>query len=227
MKQLWSLTRLPDTSDRLVAGLQSHLAVSDLLVAVMRIQGQEQTYVWLDGCLGCRVGRCEPGCRTDLLQRAMRGSYLRLVPHGLRARPYHQRVLAWPTRQAQPLDGAVLAPWNEARLLIQYHPWPFGKPGTIAATALFVAEKGAPVATALRQQGWTVVPLPLHLPLYQAKGLPPSLPLGLPYPHPPLLPGMRVQSEPAQEGVSLSKMQPATITPYQDQPPAGEEIDAT
>jgi hypothetical protein len=188
MKQLWGLTRTATPGERMTNGLSYHLRVSELMTVLMKVGDQVQSYVLLDGCKGCRSGRCETGCRTDLLRRSLENdSALRQVIHGLQPRPYTRRVLAWPGKSAQPLSVTLLNEWEEARLTIHYHPWPFGK-GKIAAVALLLVGEGETNPKAvLREQGWNAVALPLWLPFYQPKAVPQSLPFGQPYPHPPLL----------------------------------------
>ena len=79
--------------------------------------------------------------------------------HGLSRRPYTRAVLAWPTRTAQPLTGALLAGWNDARLSLHWRQSVLRKHITLAALLLVGADGPAPTP-AVRAAGWRCLPLP-------------------------------------------------------------------
>jgi hypothetical protein len=62
---------LPDAAG-LAAGLRLHLAHAPLTSTLVQIGDPQRAYVALDGCGGCLRGRCEPGCRVELLRRLLR-----------------------------------------------------------------------------------------------------------------------------------------------------------
>lgn len=149
----------------LAAGLQLHLAHASLSSTLMKIGDQQRAYVALSGCDGCRHGRCEPGCRVELFRRLLRATLrdttLLPVAQGLAMRPYRRLALAWPGTQAQPIDGHVLTPWDEARLTLF---WRRDGQHTIAASALLAAGIGDPHPVRLfADRGWHAVPLPVWM----------------------------------------------------------------
>ena len=163
---LWRLKGDPQAvaPEKLTAGLRHHLQSDDLTTVVMQIGTIQQSYVLLPVCEGCALGGCALGCRASLLRRVLRSSggeqcVLRAFPQGLRRRPYTRAVLAWPTRNAQPLTNTLLAAWPEARLSLHWRQRLLRKHITVAALLLVGADGPAP-APALRAAGWSTLPLP-------------------------------------------------------------------
>jgi hypothetical protein len=155
---------LPDATG-LAAGLRLHLAHAPLTSTLVQIGDVQRAYVALDGCGGCLRGRCEPGCRVELLRRLLRasldGATLQTVPRGLAACPYARVALAWPGRNARPPAGAILAAWEEARLSIH---WQRGPRATITVSALLATGVGeGDPARILTELGWNALPLPPSL----------------------------------------------------------------
>jgi hypothetical protein len=126
-RTLWRLIPNAMTAScPVVDALHTHLAHAPLTSVLVQIGGAQRLYLALDGCAGCADDRCLPGCRADLLHRALRArgaGELSLVPEGLAARPFTSGVLALPQRDAQPLDGALLRPWADARLVLHWGSW--------------------------------------------------------------------------------------------------------
>jgi hypothetical protein len=181
--------------------LRIHLAHAPLTTVLMQIGDAQRLYLALDGCSGCADGRCLPGCRADLLRRALRASgvgELSLVREGLAARPYSHAVLALPSRDAQPIDGALLSAWSDARLILHWRNW---TGGMLAATALLLTGEGPDPLAVVRACRWQTFALlgPLRRRVMQP--IPAALPLGrrwygMPYlPHPI----SRVEEQPVSE----------------------------
>jgi hypothetical protein len=214
---LWRLegatTEFLHDATGLAAGLRLHLAHAPLTSTLVQIGDVQRAYVALDGCGGCLRGRCEPGCRVELLRRLLRasldGATLQAVLRGLAARLYTRVALAWPGRNAHPLAGDILAAWEEARLSIH---WQRGPRATITASALLAngAGEGDP-ARVLAEHGWNALPLPPRLLSRIESGSLPLLKVGRLWHHEPalLLPaaGGRVLEAPghiasADEGIA-------------------------
>lgn len=158
MQTLWRLENISvqmDIDAPLVADvLRVHLAHAPLTAVLMQIGAAQRLYLALDGCPGCADSRCLPGCRADLLRRALRASgvgELALVREGLAARPYAQAVLALPSRDAQPLDGALLSAWSDARLILHWRTW---TGDMLAATALLLTGEGPDPLAVVRACRW-------------------------------------------------------------------------
>jgi hypothetical protein len=119
--QLWRLDAAHDQSiddHRTAEALRSYLAHAGLANVLVRIGQETRAYLALDGCDGCDQGRCLPGCRAELLRRAMRAAGtgdLTLVREGLARRQYTTALPAIPTNRARRLDADILQHWNEAR----------------------------------------------------------------------------------------------------------------
>ncbi len=182
MQTLWRLENISvqmDIDAPLVADvLRVHLAHAPLTAVLMQIGAAQRLYLALDGCPGCADGRCLPGCRADLLRRALRASgvgELALVREGLAARPYAQAVLALPSRDAQPLDGALLSAWSDARLILHWRNW---TGDMLAATALLLTGEGPDPLAVVRACRWQTFALlgPLRRRVIQP--IPAALPLG-------------------------------------------------
>jgi hypothetical protein len=179
---------LPDATG-LAAGLRLHLAHAPLTSTLVQIGDTQRAYVALDGCGGCLRGRCEPGCRVELLRRLLRaslgGASLQAVPRGLAARPYTRVALAWPGRNTRPLAGDFLAAWEEARLSIH---WQRGPRATITASALLAAGAGeGDPARILTELDWNALPLPPRLFSRIESGSLPLLRVGRVWRHEPTL----------------------------------------
>jgi hypothetical protein len=164
-------------------GLRRHLAVAPLLSVLVRIGQREQAYVALEGCGGCAIDRCEPGCRVELLRRTVRSACgasggLHRAPKGLAARPYARVVLARPRNGAQMLGGELLRAFDDARLTLHWHMAPKGPPRLGAALA--VGTGGPHPAVALRECGWRAWPVPPALLPLARKLFCSALPRGLP-----------------------------------------------
>lgn len=181
-------------ANALAQGLRRHLQHADLLTCLVRIDQRKQAYVALDGCPNCPTGRCVPGCRVELLRRAVRVAFgpaaqLRPVPKGLADRPYTRLALALPSPRAQPLDGDLLASWAEARLILHWHR--AGKGRLSVAAALAAGVGGPEPAAALLERGWRLLPVPTALLPAALKlvgaALPPRLPIARRWPGDPSL----------------------------------------
>jgi hypothetical protein len=170
-------------------GLQLHLQHTELTSVLMQIGEQQQAYVGLDGCDSCAHGRCKPGCYVELLRRLLRvcftGGKLHSVPGGLARRLYGRVALAWPTAKIAPLTNLSLAPWSEARLMMQ---WRGTYEQTACAALLAVGADGPNPAAALQVQGWQAWALPKALGTRLANNArPPRLPFARSWPHAPTL----------------------------------------
>jgi hypothetical protein len=142
-----------------VAGLTTHLRYGPLTSLLVRIGRGQRAYVALAGCAGCRLGRCQLGCPTDLLRRMLRahapGVTMTAVPKGLASRPYTEIAIAWSTAGAAPLDAGWLTDWPDARLQLQYAAG--AHPRVLALVA--VGSEGPPLLPALRARGWRALPV--------------------------------------------------------------------
>lgn len=195
-QRLWALDGHlltdPTAQATLTTSLQRLSQVAHLHLVLIKRGHQARSYLATEGCPGCLHGRCEVGCRTDLLTRVLRQTApqvtLRHVPLGLIARPYARRWLAWPTTAAQPLTADLLTGMAEARLILHWQPPLLPRqPATLCALLLTGADS-ADGAARLRTCGWQVVTLPAWLPWFRATaGLPPTLPPGRTPPFPPTL----------------------------------------
>ena len=139
-------------------GLVRHLQCDDLATTLMRVGDEQRVYIRVRGCDGCARGRCVIGCRVALLRRVLRaaidqGVQLELVRANVRARPYSRTLIAWPAKDARPLDSALLAAWSEARLTVCLHSRTFGS-GIVASAQLHVGAEGPPLIEELRAYGW-------------------------------------------------------------------------
>ena len=109
-------------NDNLAKGLRRHMTIRPFVNTLMQIGTAQQTYLALPGCGKCERNQCAITCHVQLLRRVLAGSgtALRLLPvvQGFIPRTYTRAVVASPTRDAQPLDGAFLADaaWGDARL---------------------------------------------------------------------------------------------------------------
>lgn len=186
--QLWRLDAAA-TTESLTTDLRAYLAHATLTTILVRIGDRTRAYLALDGCAGCVIGRCLPGCRTDLLRRALTaqgGGTLTLVRDGLARRTYTRAVLACPLRDAQPLDAALLAAWPEARLTLA---WRGGQGSRVMVGALLLtgAAGDAPTA-ALGARRWRAIALPTHVLLRRYHlPIPPAPPLSVTWPGEPYL----------------------------------------
>jgi hypothetical protein len=189
---LWRLNteepaRLEVALERVIA---PYLAHSPLTAVLVRLGDATRAYLILHSCDGCKSGRCVPGCRADLLRRALRAERLGElvpVPSGLAKRPYRRLAYAVPRKRAAVLTADLLARWPEARLVIQWRR--AGSSGVACAAQLLVSAVGPSPAAALRAQGWWALPVlrtlwrrstapaPLPFPLRSPWGKPPFLPL--------------------------------------------------
>jgi hypothetical protein len=186
---LWRLAHTDSTVSTQVAELlRVHLAHAALTTLLAQIGDAQRLYLVLDGCSGCADGRCLPGCRADLLRRALRAcgaGELSLVREGLAARPYTRAVLALPTRDAQPLDSALLSPWSDARLVLYWRSW---RGDTLLATALLLTGEGPDPLAMVCVYGWQTFPLLGPLLRRLAQPVPTPLPLGRRWQGMPYLP---------------------------------------
>lgn len=167
-----------------------YLAHAPLTAVLVRLGDATRAYLVLHSCDGCKSLRCVPGCRADLLRRALRAERigdLVPVPSGLAKRPYRRLAYAIPWKQAKVLDADFLARWPEARLVIQWRR--AGRSGATGAAQLLIGAAGPSPAAALRAQGWWALsvlrtlwrrspaPAPLPFPLTTSWGKRPFLPL--------------------------------------------------
>jgi hypothetical protein len=184
----------PTHPDVLRAGLRRHLAVAPLLSVAVRIGRRQQAYVALEGCMGCAIDRCEPGCRVELLRRTTRGAFgsagvLYHVPKGLAFRPYSRLALAWPGRGARMLTSELLRPYDDARLTLHWHA--AGK-GSLRVSALLAASGDGPdPCVVLREHGWQIFAMPgplMRLAIGRCcAGIPRGLPIAGQWVHDPAL----------------------------------------
>lgn len=158
----------------LKTSLALHLAHAPLTTVLARIGDTTRAYLSLVGCAGCFAGRCHPGCRADLLSRALHAAGIAqpaLIPGGLACRPFTRATLARPGAAAQPLDETLLAPWPDARLIVHWQD------ARTVAALLATSGDGPTPTTVLRRAGWLPVPLATRLPLAWARRpMPPTLP---------------------------------------------------
>ena len=179
LRQLWRLETSgesgPIDQARLTEGLRLHLRYVPLTTVLVRIGQGQQAYLVLAGCDGCARERCQPGCRVELLRRLFNQAVphlrLHLIARGLALRPYTTGVLAVPGRRPQPLDGTMLAPWDEARLVVGWQQQGLHlRTGALLAVA---AGETNPVA-ALRDRGWQAWRMPARLARHWAQAAVPS-----------------------------------------------------
>lgn len=165
------LCRLDPTTiqrpDALLTGLRRHLANAELVNGIVQRGDQQRAYVALDGCTGCAVGRCAPGCRVDLLRRILLAACdpvqpvtLSLVAQGLAAQALSRVVLATPGPRAIPLDATLLHHWSDARLTLR---WLTVGKRLEAGAVLAVGAGDHEPALVLTAYGWrpTTLPVPL------------------------------------------------------------------
>ncbi len=163
---LWYIEPLMITTDtqqaRLTDGLRLHLRHGRLISVLVRIGAAERSYLALDGCPGCAIGRCQPGCHAALLQRLLHSCTatppLRLVPRGLAQRSYPRVCLAWPTHRAA-LPPKIDPGWTALRMELHWQPGTFPR----LALLLAVGADGPAPAAWLRTQGWDTLSLPQRL----------------------------------------------------------------
>jgi hypothetical protein len=201
-RHFWRMIDTPDTLQHPEV-LQHHLTglvrECGLVTVLVQRRQQQRLYTRLPGCTRCGLDVShEEGCRSGILERVFRatlpGTRMQRTDDGLVAQPLTHMVLAAPTSQARPLDGRVLHPWQEARLMVWCHHG-LRQP---SAVALLAAAGNVPVlADTVREQGWRV--LPLHrlpggarlLRMLSAAALPPvrvPLPFWLMPAHRPFVP---------------------------------------
>jgi hypothetical protein len=189
---LWRVERQADGMladvDALAEGLRLHVVHSPLLTVAMQIGEQQRCYLLLEGCAGCANDHCRVGCTAALLRRLIDskdfGLTLRAVapPQGLARRPYTRGAFAWPRPEAEPLDGALLGAWEDARLALYWRRYG----STICGSALLLAGATGPVPReVLQAHGWRACAAPpLLLRRWKEPALPPALPFGAPWPWP-------------------------------------------
>jgi hypothetical protein len=160
---LWRLDGTSAASpspERLAEGLRLHLEHSDLITILVQIGEAQQAYISALGCDSCHLGRHAPGCHIELLRRLLVATFAAVelvpIPQGLARRPYTQAVLARPSRQSTPFDGADLAGWDEARVMLH---WQRGARGLTTAALVAVGDGPDPAAF-LHERGWSARPLP-------------------------------------------------------------------
>jgi hypothetical protein len=196
MEQIHMLWRVqvnrPDPisdQERLQAGLGLHLAHAPLTSVLVQIGTEQQSYVAIPGCPGCRNDRCVIGCHSAMLKRLLVGTApgltLRPVTTGLSLRPY-RRVIVTSFQGLHALPAAtLLARWREARLQIG---WRWCQKRAILGALLAVGSDGPDPAVVLREHHcqiwpipnklslrWATAPIPWVLPLGQTSTLPPTL----------------------------------------------------
>jgi len=137
----------------------------DYACVTLRVAGQERDYLAVRGCSGCATDRCVVGCRASLLRRALTsalsGLSTRVLRHPLRTQPYQQGILAWPLRNAVPLDRSIL--WEREALAL--HLGIHREGAGIRTMALFAVGADDDAATRsllanVRERGWRVALLP-------------------------------------------------------------------
>jgi hypothetical protein len=198
---LWRLEahNTPADTAGLAADLLLYLRHAPLTMVLVQIRSVQRAYICGAGCAGCPRGRCDPGCTMQLLKRALLASgasiHLTPAPHGLARRSYTRLGFALPGGETQMLTGAMLEPWDEARLCLT---WRVGAGRVLAGVVLAVGADGPAPAPALRARGWRGCGLPM--PIGQGLEKPPwfQLPYGWPTSARPyvLLPSMTVSSGP-------------------------------
>ena len=167
----------PIDAEVVQTGLERHLACDDLTTTLVQIGVAQRAYVRLRGCGRCATGRCLPGCRVTLLQRVLHaasGAQVRLEPVvvGLHPRPYTHTVLAWPTPAAQPLTGALLHSWSEARLSVLWRTRAVRRQ-LVAVAQIEVGSAGPDAVPLLEAAGWRA-----HALLQRLQRVVQALPLG-------------------------------------------------
>lgn len=166
MQMLWCLEQIMADTIRDQAlwyeGLHRHLRHHGLSTVLVQHDTHQRAYLTLPACAGCASGRCEPGCYVELFRRLLRAcsdGALRLVPHGLTRMTYPQQALAWPTRDAAPLDSTLLQPWPTARLT-QYWGREHGANSLSTLVVLAASERAPHPRHVLQARGWRAVALP-------------------------------------------------------------------
>lgn len=160
----------PSDLEALGRGLRHHLAHDAITSIVVRIGVAQRAYVALTGCPGCATGRCERGCRVQLLGRTLRAAFgeaasLTLIRRGLEPSGYQHSLWAWPLPGAVPFAGELLAGWPRARVVLTWHPGTKRLPLSALITLGGAdTDAGLALAPRLRAQGWScwAVPPPLH-----------------------------------------------------------------
>lgn len=153
---------------KLALGLRRHLAYSELVVVLVQVGRQQQAYVRVHGCPRCAAAGHHQGCGIGcfgalfarLVQTSAPGITLRAVPRGLAPRPYTRAFASWPGATAVVLDGALLAPWPEARLVIAWQQTPATTDALPVGGFLAVGPAGPDPAAVLATHGWQACPLP-------------------------------------------------------------------
>lgn len=162
---LWATAGSLADEHALARGLRAHLASVGLCSAVVQVGAAQRAYLALQGCEGCALDRCLPGCRVGLLRRTLRAAlgkdaHLTLIRRGLDPFGYQHFLWAWPAgKDARPLSGEVLVGWPRARVITR---WRLGRErwGVGATIALGGERQGPALAPRLRELGWTSRPIP-------------------------------------------------------------------
>ncbi len=141
----------------LAQDLRRYVRDGPLTTILITIDGHQRAYLQSPGCAGCRQGRCDPGCRIQLLRRVLRADHavddLLPVAYGLTTRPYRRLALALPGRAARPLDESLITRYQEARLAVV---WQMFAGRSVAGASLAVGMDGPDPALVLRSSGWRV-----------------------------------------------------------------------
>jgi hypothetical protein len=164
MRYLWRLDGTVQQHDaRWATGIAIHLRYQPLTTVLAWRQGEQRSYLVLDGCPRCRPDGCMGICPRSLFQQLVRtslpGLTLTAVPRLTSDRDAQPPVVAVPTRRAGVLSPAVLAAWASATLITTWAQ-AGGPPTRITVGArMTVSRSGPAIAQMLRTLGWRVDPL--------------------------------------------------------------------
>jgi hypothetical protein len=184
---LWRLEPASDgpaETEPLADDLRVYLAHAALTSILVRIGSRERAYLALESCAGCIAGRCVPGCRTDLVRRALHargGASLIPAEAGLATRPYTRLAYAWPQSGAKPLRADLLAGWSELRLVVRWSRTAGRR--LRCAALLHIDGEGPSPQQVLRRLGWAALPILPPLQRWFAQPLPVGLLWSTPWSH--------------------------------------------
>ena len=157
---LWRIEGASATPDRdgWQQGIALHLQFQPLTIIRIRRDGLSRRYLALEGCPHCRPDGCDHSCPRALFAQLVRTTLpgimlapvTRIVPHTSETR----RLAARPTHHAQPLDTAMLAPWEAGRLITTWSRLRAAPQPITVGALLAVSADGPDPADVLQAAGW-------------------------------------------------------------------------
>jgi len=151
----------------LAPGVALHVQHAGLHTLLVQVGPMQRAYITLPACRAeCQPGTClTPGCLAGAFARVLHSTapqWRLRVAGALASRPYTRAIVAVPGARAQPLTGALLHPWADARVRQRWYA-PHQRsalPRWRTDVLLLVGADGPDPAAALRALGWEVLALP-------------------------------------------------------------------